>query len=82
MQRFFVIDSQSVVTTVETAGLSKADMIEIMPGILTKVISKLKKELHVPIVAGGLIETNDEAVAAISAGAYAVSTGSKEIWNF
>ena len=53
VQRFFLIDSQSVATTIETAKTSKADMIEIMPGTLSKIIKKLKEELKVPIVAGG-----------------------------
>ena len=42
VQRFFVVDSQSIETTVESALSSKADMIEIMPGTLAKVIKKLR----------------------------------------
>lgn len=81
VQRFFAVDSQSVFTTVETAKASKADMIEIMPGTVTKVIRKLKKELDMPIVAGGLIDTAEEIAEAISCGATAVSTGKKEFWE-
>lgn len=81
VQRFFVVDSQSVYTTVESAKASKADMIEIMPGTVTKVIKKLKKELDVPIVAGGLIESIEEIEDAIACGATAISTGKKEFWE-
>lgn len=81
IQRFFAVDTQSVFTSVETAKSSKADMIEIMPATVTKVIKTLKKELDVPIIAGGLIETEKEAEAAICAGAVAVSTGKKEFWE-
>ena len=81
VQRFFVVDSQSVYTTVESAKSSKADMIEIMPGTVTKVIKKLKKELDIPIVAGGLIESREEIEDAISCGATAISTGKKEFWE-
>lgn len=81
VQRFFIVDTHSVETTVEAAKASKADMIEVMPGILPKVISMLKKRLPVPIVAGGLIETKEEAEAAAKAGAAAVSTGKKELWG-
>lgn len=81
VQRFFIIDSQSVKTTIESAKASKADMIEIMPAIVTKVIKKLKDELEVPVVAGGLIETAKEIEDAISSGAFAVSTGKEEFWN-
>ena len=81
VQRFFVVDSQSVYTTMETARASKADMIEIMPGIVTKVIKRLKKELDTPIIAGGLIETKEEIEKATLCGASAISTGRKEFWG-
>ena len=81
VQRFFIIDSQSLKMTIETAKTSKCDMIEIMPATVTKVIKKLKNELEMPIVAGGLIETDEEINQAISSGAFAISTGKEEFWN-
>lgn len=53
-------------------------MIEIMPGTLDKVIKKLKNEINIPIIAGGLIETQEEIKASLESGASAVSTGKKE----
>ena len=81
VQRFFAVDSQSVCTIAETAKASKADMIEIMPGIVTKVIKKLKEETDKPIVAGGLIDTVEEIREAVLCGATAVSTGEKAFWE-
>ena len=81
VQRFFIVDSQSVATTVESVKASKADMIEIMPGVLTKAIGKLRKLVNVPIIAGGLIETIDEIEDVVKSGATAVSTGKKELWG-
>lgn len=81
VQRFFALDSHSIDTIVETAKLSKADMIEIMPGTLPKVIKRLKSELDMPIVAGGLIETKEEIEEAFSAGAEAISTGKSDFWE-
>ena len=81
VQRFFLVDSQSVATTIETAKTSKADMIEIMPGTLSKIIIKLKDELKTPIVAGGLIERVEEINEAISCGATAISSGKQEFWG-
>lgn len=81
VQRFFIVDSHSLETTVESIKMSKPDMIEIMPGTLTKVIKRLKKELDIPVVAGGLIETMDEIKEALSCGAYGVSIGKKEFWG-
>lgn len=81
VQRFFIIDSQSVATTAEVVRASKADMIEIMPGTVTKVIAQLSRELNVPIVAGGLLETYEEVEVALASGAAAVSTGKRELWG-
>ena len=80
VQRFFIVDSHSVYTTIESAKSSKADMIEFMPGTVSKVIDRLKKELDIPIVAGGLIETAEEIEEAIMCGAVAISTGKKQFW--
>ena len=81
IQRFFVLDSQSVDTIAESAKTSKADMIELMPGTVVKVIEKIKEILDTPIVAGGLIETKEEIAEAYKKGAVAVSTGREELWN-
>lgn len=81
VQRFFIIDSHSVDTTVEALKSSKADMIEIMPGVLPKIIRSLRERISVPIIAGGLVETTDEAAAALNSGAFAVSTGSMKLWG-
>lgn len=80
VQRFFILDSQSFNTTAETLKASKADMIEIMPGTVYKVIRKLASQTATPIIAGGLIDTEAEAAEAFSNGASAVSTGKKSIW--
>lgn len=81
VQRFFIIDSRSIESTIESIKQSRTDMIEVMPGIIPKVISKLKERIIIPIIAGGLIETNEEANAAFDAGATAISTGSKILWK-
>lgn len=81
VQRFFIVDSHSVFTSIESAKQSKADMIEIMPGTVTKIIEKIKKELEAPIIAGGLVETHREIEEAFLHGASAISTGRKELWS-
>ena len=81
VQRFFIVDSHSLQTTVEAVKSSKPSMIEIMPGPLCKVIERLKNEMDVPIISGGLIETEDEVKAILSSGAAAVSTARCELWK-
>lgn len=81
VQRFFMVDSHSVGTATESIRSARPDMIEIMPGIASKTIRCLSHDLSVPIIAGGLLETKEEIMAALSAGASAVSTGKKELWE-
>lgn len=81
IQRFFIIDSHSVDTTAETLKSSPADMAEIMPGIVTKTIRRLKHQVKLPLIAGGLMETEEEVRLALQSGAAAVSTGKRELWK-
>ena len=81
VQRFFIVDSHSILTTVEAVKVSKPAMIEIMPGTLCKVVEKLRSSIDVPIIAGGLIETEDEVDSILKSGAVAVSTGRSELWT-
>jgi glycerol uptake operon antiterminator len=81
VQRFFIVDSHSVQTTLEGIKNAKPDMIEIMPGTLPKVIKGLKEQTSIPIIAGGLIETSDEIKLAFTAGASAISTTRTELWG-
>lgn len=81
VQRFFIVDSHSIDTTVESLNSSKADMIEIMPGTVSKVVKRIKAMVNMPIVSGGLIETEQEIEDALNNGASAVSTGKSIFWN-
>lgn len=81
VQRFFIIDSHSVGITVDTLKTSKADMIEVMPGVVPKVIESLKQNIKQPIIAGGLIDKKSEIIDAIKSGASAISTGADEFWE-
>ena len=81
VQRFFMIDSRSVDTALETLRSSKADMVEIMPAIAYKSIGKIKANINIPIIAGGLIEYKDEVFQALRAGAAMISTGKRDLWD-
>lgn len=81
VQRFFALDSRSVETIVESVKTAKADMIEVMPGVVPKVICRLCTLVDVPIIAGGLVESLDECKAILNNGGRAVSTGNKALWE-
>jgi glycerol uptake operon antiterminator len=81
VQRFFMIDSRSEDTALESLRQSKPDMVEIMPALAYKSIARIKKRINIPIIAGGLIEFKEEIFQALGAGASMVSTGKHELWN-
>lgn len=44
VQRFFIVDSHSLNTSMESIKISKPDIIEIMPGIVTKKIKEFREK--------------------------------------
>lgn len=80
VHRFFMLDSKGMHSVAETIENTQPDLIEIMPGVIPKAL-RLFYHREIPVIAGGLIETKQEATAALSSGAIAVSTGKKELWN-
>ena len=81
VQRFFIVDSHSLGTSVDSIKISKPDIIEIMPGVVTKKIKEFAEKASMPIIAGGLVETVEEVRAALEAGADVVSTGEAQLWS-
>ena len=80
VQRFFALDSQGLESMEETLSSGVPHLVEIMPGVIGKVIARVAKK-GVPVIAGGLIENKKEVLCAIEHGAVAVSTGNKELWH-
>lgn len=81
VRRVFLIDSQSVKTTVEFLKI-RPDMVEIMPGVVSeRVIRQICAMAEVPAIAGGFIETKEEVMSALRAGVVAVSTSHAELWD-
>lgn len=80
VQRFFALDSQGIVAIDDMLECSKPDMMELMPGVIPKLIHRFSKG-PIPVIAGGLVQTKAEVTEAISAGAAAVSTGTQILWH-
>ena len=79
--RNFIIDSMAMENVHKQVSMANPDMIEIMPGIMPEIIERIKLKLKLPIIAGGLISDKKDIIAALSAGADAVSTTKIELWN-
>lgn len=79
VQRFFALDSQGVDSISEMLENSNPDLIEIMPGIIGKIIKRFANA-KAPLIAGGLVETKEDVTTALKLGAFAVSTGKEPLW--
>lgn len=81
IQRVFILDSLAVDTAVKTIGQVEPDAVEILPGVLTKTLKRITARVNTPLVAGGLIETEEEVKKALASGAVAISTTRKSLWD-
>ena len=79
--RNFIIDSMAMENVHKQVSMANPDMIEIMPGIMPEIIEKIKSELKLPLIAGGLISEKKDVIAALASGADAVSTTKIGLWK-
>lgn len=78
--RFFVIDSLAFSSIEKQLAAVKPDIIEVLPALMPKVISRICKMVSVPVIAGGLISDKEDILSMLSAGAVSVSSTSEKTW--
>lgn len=78
--RIFVIDSKAL-ENMNHHATEYADMIEILPGVMPKIIKRISKNSSVPIIAGGLISDKEDVITALDAGATAISSTNQTVWK-
>ena len=79
VQRIFMIDSLSK-ENMKNHLVKECDAVEILPGLLFKIIKELSLTLDKPLIAGGLISDKDDVVETLKSGATCISTTKKDIW--
>lgn len=80
VMRFFIIDNLALRNLRKMDYQPYADMIEILPGLMPKIIKQISNEINKPIIAGGLISEKVDIVTALGAGAVAISSTKEEVW--
>ena len=78
IQRYFLLDS-IVLGNIEK-NTSSADFLEVLPGVMPKIIRHLTRMTDKPIIAGGMIRDKEDVVGALSAGAVAISSTNPNVW--
>ncbi len=82
LQRLFLLDSQSLTTGIDAARSSRAEVVEVLPGIIPRAVQAIRSQLpHTVIIAGGLVRSPREVGRALQAGASGVSTSSADLWS-
>ena len=83
--RFFVIDSlalKNIENLEMQCGTSRPDFIEVLPGVMPKVLGRIAKVSRIPMIAGGLITEKEDVIAALSVGAIAVSSTNQDAVSY
>ena len=81
VQRAFILDSLSLTSLSGQLEQGKPDFVEILPGIMPRVIAEISARTQVPVIAGGLLRDKADVMAAMRAGAAAVSTSAPPLWD-
>ncbi len=81
IQRFFILDSFSFKNTITHIRDNKPNAVEILPGLMPKIIKRLCNLITIPVITGGLIEDKEDVMDALKGGAEGVSTTKEELWE-
>jgi len=81
IQRIFVVDSLALDTAERSIKNVTPDAVEILPAVIPKVIRRLCQRVTCPVIAGGLIEEENDVKAALKEGAIAISVTNEKVWD-
>lgn len=81
VMRFFILDSMSFENIEKQLNMVQPDFIEVLPGVMPKIIRKVCKKVKQPVIAGGLITDKEDIMAALDAGAISVSSTNQQVWR-
>lgn len=80
IQRLFLLDSMALETGIKSIRAIRPDAVEILPGVIAKIIKEIVEKTNIPIIAGGLIRDKEDVINSLNAGAIAISTSKEEVW--
>ncbi|HBU84306.1 glycerol-3-phosphate responsive antiterminator [Paenibacillus sp. UMB7766-LJ446] len=81
IQRLFMLDTIALEKSYSLVKKTQPDFIEVLPGVMSQMIPEVSERTGIPILAGGLIRTVEEVELALAAGATAVTTSNKSLFD-
>ncbi len=79
--RVFLLDSMAISNLPNQVAQGKPEMVELLPGLMPKMIRKVHSTLRIPVIAGGLISDKEDVMEALGAGAISVSSTNHKVWS-
>lgn len=81
LQRFFIVDSRALDTTMKILENSKVDGAEILPAhTAIQFINTLRENTDIPLLAGGFVETPEMIETIREAGFSGMTTSKSSLW--
>lgn len=81
IQRVFLLDSTALEKSYHLIEKIKPDYIELLPGIIPSFIQEVHQKTGIPVLAGGLIRSEQDVAEVLKAGATAVTTSKRDLWK-
>lgn len=78
--RVFLLDSIAL-ANLERLDSVRPDFVDVLPGMMPKIIRRVCSTVKMPVLAGGLISEKEDVLAALDAGAIAISTTNRAVWK-
>lgn len=79
--RVFLLDSMAYQNLDREVRMCRPDCVEVLPGLMPKVIRRIREKNWLPLIAGGLISDREDVMSALGAGAISVSSTNPAVWD-
>ena len=78
--RVFLLDSIAL-ESLDKIPENLPDFLDLLPGTMPKILRRVCAKAKVPVLTGGLIADKEDVLAALEAGATAISTTNQAVWD-
>lgn len=78
--RVFLLDSMAYENMRKEINMVHPDIVEVLPGLMPRMITTITDSMKIPVIAGGLISEKEDVMAALNAGAISVSSTNHSVW--
>ncbi len=78
--RLFLIDSMAYENIDRHVKTAKPDVIEVLPALMPKIISKVCRLSPIPVIAGGLVSDKEDIMSILDTGVTSISSTNEKVW--